>query len=107
MIIQEYLETRAGDRGTVIACRRCGHVFCDSSDNYKRFALRRTRDAYRIHPGVQLIDEPEFRVLLQEYYCPGCATQLQVDVFMPDLDESEPLWDIQLAPGERAAGSAT
>ena len=97
MIIHEYLETRQVGAGEAIVCRKCGHVFCGKGENYKRHALRRVRDAYRLHSGVELIDEPAIPALLHEYFCPGCATQLQVDVYMPATDDDEPLWDIQMA----------
>ncbi|MBI4490273.1 MAG: hypothetical protein HY694_14410, partial [Deltaproteobacteria bacterium] len=31
-----------------------------------------------------------------EYFCPGCATQLQIDLYCPTLGGEPVLWDIQI-----------
>ena len=31
-----------------------------------------------------------------EYFCPGCATQLQVDLFSPSLGGEAVLWDTRI-----------
>jgi len=79
----------------VIGCVRCGHLFCRAKDNYKRFALRRARDllelAHRTVPSGESYIGGYY-----EYYCPGCATLLQVDTFCSLLPAShEPLKDFE------------
>ena len=79
----------------VIGCVRCGHLFCQAKDNYKRFALRRARDllelAHRTVPSGESYIGGYY-----EYYCPGCATLLQVDTFCSLLPAShEPLKDFE------------
>jgi len=83
----------------VIGCVRCGHLFCEAKDNYKRFAVRRTRDLLDLaHCAV-----PSGETYIggyHEYCCPGCATLLQVDTFCSLLPAShEPLQDFEPAAG--------
>lgn len=91
----EYLAVmqRAGIRA--VGCLGCGHLFCEPKDNYKRFALRRTRDLLDLaHCTV-----PSGEAYIggyHEYYCPGCAALLQVDTFCSLLPaSSEPLQDFE------------
>lgn len=94
--IHEYLEIARDDQGRkVIRCLRCGNVFCEATDNYKKYALRRVRDLSDVRLRTLITGEPSI-VQYQEYICPGCATMLEVDVWCPELDDDEPLWDIQI-----------
>jgi hypothetical protein len=62
-------------------------------DNYKRYALRRERDLYDLAQRLAPSGEAYFGGYY-EYYCPGCATLLQVDSFCTTLpDSKEPLQD--------------
>jgi N-methylhydantoinase B len=99
MRIHEYLELRMdGDQGEYIVCRECDTTLCSREENYKRFACRRVPD-YSHLPlrSITAGDEPAVR--LQEYMCPGCHTMLEVDLWCPELDSEEPLWDIDLRTG--------
>lgn len=74
----------------------CGHDFGDYRRNWKESALVYERDPRdgEVYRGPRAAD-PEWNVL-REFYCPGCATQLDVEVvprgypfvfnFLPDLD---------------------
>lgn len=94
--LQEYLyvvETADGRR--IVKCR-CGQEFGDYRVNWKESAL-----VYDRHPQdgeVFLVNkgaDPDWQ-LLREFYCPGCAAQLDVEPvpvgypfvfnFLPDLD---------------------
>ena len=79
----------------VVRCE-CGTVFGGPEVNYKEGCLRR----------VKTWEEAELRstsdgrapaIKLQEYFCPGCLTLLEVDLWYPDLDDETPVWDVQLA----------
>jgi N-methylhydantoinase B len=85
----EYLDVAENGEARAIRCVRCGHLFCEAKDNYKLYALRRVRDLFEL--SQQLMPSGESYIGgFQEYYCPGCATMLQVDTFcslLPEHDE--------------------
>lgn len=84
-----------GDR--IVKCD-CGHEFCDYRENWKlhaRIFIRDTEEKMNeIYPKLMSPD-PEWQVI-REYYCPSCATQLEVEAvppwypiildFEPDID---------------------
>ncbi len=97
--LQEHLfvvETPTGSQ--VVRCD-CGHVFGDSHVNWKEAALVHERDGSdgQVYRGPRVAD-PAWTVL-REFYCPGCATQLDVEVvprgypfilnFVPDFEGHE------------------
>jgi acetone carboxylase, gamma subunit len=87
---------RAGD-GLSIRCD-CGHDFCPPQRNWKMEALIFVRDdsetLAEIYPGLAAPD-PEW-MELREYYCSGCARQLETEAvppgypvvheFLPDIE---------------------
>ena len=94
MRIHEYLELVEKKDGTkTICCAKCGTEFCSPSDNYKKYALRWTRD---IRELKKVMEGQEPITYYQEYICPGCGTLLQVDTWCPLIDDDEPLWDIHM-----------
>lgn len=95
--LQEHLfVVERADGQRVVKCR-CGHEFGDYRTNWKEEAL-----VYERHPqdGVVYLKnhgaDPDWQ-LLREFYCPGCAAQLDVEPvpvgypftfnFLPDLDD--------------------
>jgi N-methylhydantoinase B len=92
--MHEYLqivEKEDGDKA--IICIKCGNEFCRPDDNYKKWALRWTRD---VREMKKVPESEESITYYQEYICPGCGTLLQVDTWCPEIDSDEPLWDIQV-----------
>lgn len=94
--LQEHLyvvERADGER--VVKCS-CGNEFGDYRVNWKESALVYERNAQdgEIYQGPRAAD-PDWQ-LLREFYCPGCATLLDVEPvpvgypfifnFLPDLD---------------------
>jgi acetone carboxylase gamma subunit len=91
------------DGKRIVKCD-CGHEFCEASDNWKLHALIYVRDTEEklaeLYPKM-LAQDPEWQVL-REYYCPGCATQLEVEAvtpwypvikdFEPDIDTFYKEW---------------
>jgi N-methylhydantoinase B len=77
-----------------VQCQRCGHLFCDLADNYKRYAPRRRRPLEELAGGPLPSGEP-YQGYLLEYACPGCGTLLQVDLVCPSLDDDTPLHDVR------------
>ena len=96
----------AGEDGRqVIRCTRCGHRYCEATDNYKRYALMRKRDLEELS-GQKVPSGEPYIASFMEYYCPGCATMLQVDTFCPELDDANaPLRDfgLEAQPGHAEA----
>ena len=98
--IHEYLEISRNGNQQFIQCIRCGHIFCDVKDNYKKYSLRRIVPLNRI-ASYPFPSRDEYLGHYHEYICPGCATLLQVDVFCPALGGEEDLWDIHIGLDER------
>jgi N-methylhydantoinase B len=88
------LEIASHGRRKAIRCAHCGYLFCSAEENYKRFALHRIVDLSEIMPPLASGDPyiGEYHL----YSCPGCATQLQVDMFSPSLGGDPVLWDTQI-----------
>ena len=79
-----------------IRCTRCGRALCAADQNYKRFAARSRIDLEEL-AGRPMPDGSAYLAELVAYACPGCATLLQVDVWVPRLESEEDLWDIRIA----------
>lgn len=93
--LHEHLAVARHGKTQAIRCTRCGHLFCEENDNYKRYALRRVRDLYDLAHRLLPSGEPYIGGYF-EYYCPGCATLLQVDAFCSLMPGShEPLQDFR------------
>ncbi len=89
------LEISSDGNKLAIRCSRCGHVFCDAKESYKLYALRRVTDLN----GLMLYPLPSRESYVgeyHEYFCPGCATQLQVDFYCPALGGDPVLWDTRI-----------
>jgi len=73
-----------GDGRRVVKCD-CGHEFCDPEQNWKLEALIHVRDSeeklLEIYPRM-MHGDPQWEEI-REYFCPGCLTQLEVDVVAP------------------------
>lgn len=74
-----------------IRCRKCGHVICHASENYKEHSPRTEKWPDQI-PG-QHPNRDDALALYVEYYCPGCYTLLDVEIAEKG---APPLWDIQV-----------
>lgn len=92
--LQEHLYVVERDPEPVVKCR-CGQEFGDYRRNWKENALVYERDAQDGEVFVGPRGAPAEWVVLREFYCPGCAAQLDVEVvpavypfvhnFVPDL----------------------
>jgi acetone carboxylase gamma subunit len=96
--LSDHLYIVQASAGRVIKCD-CGHAFGDYRINWKLAALIHIRDTRESIAEVYRRDnfapEPGWSEV-REYYCPGCAAQLAVEVvppgyppifeFLPDLD---------------------
>jgi acetone carboxylase gamma subunit len=89
------LEIIGNGKQKAIRCSRCGHLYCKADENYKQYALHRILDLNDFMPPL-----PTGEPYIGEYHiysCPGCATQLQVDLFSPSLGGDPVLWDTRIA----------
>jgi len=92
--LQEHLYVVEADPVPVVKCR-CGVELGDYRCNWKEQALVYERDAQDGEVFVGPRGAPSEWVVLREFYCPGCAAQLDVEVvpigypfvhnFVPDL----------------------
>jgi acetone carboxylase gamma subunit len=95
--LQEHLYIVEREDGSRVVRCDCGQEFGDYRHNWKEAALVHERDGSGLYRGPRIAD-PDWSVL-REFYCPGCATQLDVEVvprgypfifnFEPDLDASD------------------
>lgn len=89
------LEIAKSGKRSVIRCLRCGHIFCGGDENYKLYALRRVVPLDDFMPYPLPSGEPYIGEY-HEYFCPGCAAQLQVDLYTPSLGGEAILWDVRI-----------
>jgi acetone carboxylase gamma subunit len=111
--VHEYVEiARLGDGHVVLRCRKCSHVYAPATENYKNGALRRIVPLYAGGEAV-LPDGARGLAELHEYFCPGCGTQVDVEIHCPGVEgETKPIWDIKIdmssagAPAGKAKSAA-
>ena len=71
-------------------CLVCGHTFGSARGNYKEGCLVAARNPLEVHnPGIVpepgepvFAPDPEW-VRIVEFYCPGCATLVEVEYLPP------------------------
>lgn len=70
-------------------CRCCGHVVGPARENYKHGLLVYERDPREIHRPIldpkyefTFAPDPDW-IRIVEYYCPQCATMMEVDYLPP------------------------
>ena len=107
----EHLFVVAKGGGSYVVKCDCGHEFCEHTDNWKLEALihvRASDEAFReLYPDKMHAD-PAWNEL-REYFCPGCATLLEVEAvppgypvihdFVPDLEGFYEDWLGRPLPG--------
>lgn len=96
--VHEYVEiVRLGSGAVALRCTKCRHVYGPATENYKLGAARRIVPPNR-WSGRPLPNGAPILAEMHEYYCPGCATLVDVEVHCPASEPSaEPVWDIRLA----------
>lgn len=84
----EYLEINLEDE--TWCCRKCNHTIAPARSNYKEGLLVYARDPREIHRPILDPDLYEYTfapdptwVQIVEYYCPECATMVEVDYLPP------------------------
>jgi acetone carboxylase gamma subunit len=61
-------------------CRRCGHRFCSASEQWKLSAGFRESPCDERSIGAPIVARPDGQMVFRQYYCPGCATQVDCEV---------------------------
>ena len=91
----------------VCACRKCRHEFGPADANYKLGAVRHTIDKDALTGVPPPLGRKSTGTYI-EYYCPGCATMLDVETTVPSVDGENPapIWDIEIAPRAVKAAAA-
>jgi len=84
--IGEYLQLRREGERSVIQCTWCARDIYSGDGHWKDHVVSRLSSL--AVAGPLRTEEGPFR--LREYFCPGCATALDVEVVMPD---EPPLYD--------------
>ena len=75
-LLGEYLELVNAGHKSSIRCRKCGSELCKAEDNFKEFAPMAEYPLTRACPR----NSRTKRFVLREFYCPGCATMLDVEI---------------------------
>jgi N-methylhydantoinase B len=86
--VSDTVEAVEADGRRSLRCTECGYRYGAYEDDHKRAAAMRELPLTETSPHNHLT-APEF--VLREFYCPGCATSVAVDVQRTDeelLDES-------------------
>ena len=69
--------------GARVACAHCGADLCATGENvHAHLALREAASGERFALGGRYAGSERFR--LRHFYCPGCATQVDVQVALKD-----------------------
>lgn len=72
----------------------CGQVLSPAKENYKEWVAEARRPLSTGGPRCDPFHKGHDRFEMREYYCPGCATLLEVDM----VEKSEPVvWDLDIA----------
>lgn len=83
--ITEYLEIDLDSESWV--CASCGHAIGPAREDYKRGLLLYDRDPRDIYPARleaehSFAPDPQWCRIV-EFYCPGCATQVETEYLPP------------------------
>ncbi|MDP2727359.1 MAG: acetone carboxylase subunit gamma, partial [Dehalococcoidia bacterium] len=84
--INEYLQVAGKGEKSFVQCTWCGESICQANASWKDHAVARKSPLTRSGPLRADTD----RFFLQEYFCPGCATMLDVEM---TLQDDQPLYD--------------
>ena len=90
--INEYLNVEGEGSESTIVCR-CGYRIGPAGENYKEHVLMREGPVQQAGPWVDPMGIGGERFVCREFFCPGCARLLDVEI----AQRGEPiLWDVRL-----------
>ncbi len=98
MRIHECLDIVEEDESFAIACRKCNQDLGAADGNYKAACVYSSIEKDELTE----LPPPSGRHSMGryiEYYCPGCATLLEVETAVPSVEGAalKPVWDIHIA----------
>lgn len=94
--INEFMSIVGDGADAVIACA-CGRHLAPASANYKEHVLLRESPVQAAGPFVDPNDTGAGRFVSREFFCPGCARLLDVEI----AQRGEPfVFDAQLRVGD-------
>jgi len=97
--LNEQIEIVGSGADAVAVCR-CGHEIGPAAENYKLHLLMREGPVQNAGPWVDPNRIGGDRFVCREFFCPGCATLLDVEI----AQRHEPiLWDVRLHLGSSGA----
>jgi hypothetical protein len=76
----EYLQVAGPENGAFVQCTWCGESICRSENDWKKHVV--VRKSAPSSAGPLRVDSGKFFLL--EFFCPGCATALDVDIVYLD-----------------------
>jgi len=76
----EYLQVAGSGDEAFVQCTWCGERICPSRANWKDYAV--VRRSSQAKAGPLRVDSNKFFLL--EFFCPGCATALEVEITYQD-----------------------
>lgn len=105
--IHEMIDIVAHQGSYSCACRKCRRALGPANANYKLATVRRTIDKDALTGLPPPLGRKSMGTYI-EYFCPGCATLLDVETTVPavDGDNPEPIWDIEISQGAIQAAEA-
>ena len=90
--VGQHLNLLGKDSEKYLGCS-CGRVLSPALENYKEWVAEARRPLSAGGAQCDPFKKGHDRFELREYYCPGCAVLLEVDM----VEKSEPLvWDLEL-----------
>ncbi|MBI2919361.1 MAG: hydantoinase B/oxoprolinase family protein [Chloroflexi bacterium] len=94
--VHEYLEVVDRARQGYVVCRKCGHELCIASEDYKAHAVASSRPPGTAGPRHRCTGQ----FVMREFYCPGCATLLDVEVCVDGAPPVRTTWAPPRRPGQ-------
>ncbi|MBF8265278.1 MAG: Hydantoin utilization protein B [Dehalococcoidia bacterium] len=85
----EYVSVRKVEGKWRIFCQQCGRMLSDAGENYKLHVPMAEYPLTRANPR----NSKTKRFVLREFYCPGCATRIEVDM---NLKGAPLIWSYRL-----------
>lgn len=76
------------EQGNVAVCSQCNHVYGPVAENFKYHCLIYERNPEEIHPPERRMAPNKEWCIYREFYCPGCGTQVEVEV----CPHGAPIW---------------
>ena len=75
-----YVNLAETDQGDMAVCSHCDFVYGPASHSFKYYCLIYERDPEEVHPPERLMAPDKNWCIYREFYCPGCGTQVEVEV---------------------------